>query len=320
MRADGAFRLACRARRVKDGGVILRIERHVRQRPIGQQMPVAHLSDDCFKLGDLRMRDVFGLAADEHPLQRRTILQVLEQSPEPLMIDNGDLGAGIVEAVLQFRAGPPGIEQNRNAAGEQTTKESRRPFRQIAHGDGDAIAFLHARALQRFGDGKRGAREFVVAYPLIAIDYEGLVAVRSRQPKEIAHGRRRILPNARAHAANVALLHLEGRTAARQQRMGFCERHGRKFVGHALGFFYPPPLAGEVARESAPVRASIRPSRSKPAPSTALSGGPPPPHLVRGRMWIASSLSLLATMRGFDRSSSCSSAFSSPTATAVRKW
>ena len=255
MRADGAFRLACRARRVKDGGVILRIERHVRQRPIGQQMPVAHLSDDCFKLGDLRMRDVFGLAADEHPLQRRTILQVLEQSPEPLMIDNGDLGAGIVEAVLQFRAGPPGIEQNRNAAGQQTTKESRRPFRQIAHGDGDAIAFLHPRALQRFGDGKRGAREFVVAYPLIAIDYEGLVAVRSRQPKEIAHGRRRILPNARAHAANVALLHLEGRTAARQQRMGFCERHGRKFVGHALGFFLSqlssPACGGGGARKRA---------------------------------------------------------------------
>ena len=55
-----------------------RIERHVRQRPIGQQMPVAHIADDGFELDDLRVRDVFGLAADEHPLQRRTILQMLE--------------------------------------------------------------------------------------------------------------------------------------------------------------------------------------------------------------------------------------------------
>ena len=43
----------------------------------GQLLPVVHLADDRFELHDLRVRDLFGLAADEDALQRRAILQVL---------------------------------------------------------------------------------------------------------------------------------------------------------------------------------------------------------------------------------------------------
>src|SRR6516164_8136647 len=98
MRAGRALRLAGCGGGVEDGGIILRIERHVRQRPIRQEMPVADLAKDAFELAHLRMRDLLALAADEDALQRRTILQVFEYSFEPLAIDDGDLGAGIIEA------------------------------------------------------------------------------------------------------------------------------------------------------------------------------------------------------------------------------
>jgi hypothetical protein len=142
-------------------------------------MPGAHLAGDGFELGDLRMGNLFALAADKDALERRTIGQLLEQPLESLAIDNGDLGAGIGEAKLQLRPGPPGIEQSGDTADEQTAKERGRPFRHIAHGDGDAIAFLDAGFLERLGDGERGASEFMVAHALITVDDECFVAVRA---------------------------------------------------------------------------------------------------------------------------------------------
>ena len=120
------------------------------------------------------MRDLFGLAADKDALERRAIVQMLEQPLEPLANDMGDLGPGIVEPILQLRAGPPRIEQNGDAAGEQTAKKGGGPFRQIAHGDGDAVALLHAGLLQGFGNRQRRAAKFVIACPLIPIDDECL--------------------------------------------------------------------------------------------------------------------------------------------------
>jgi len=226
VRADGALGFARRARSVKDRGIVVRVERHVWQRPVRQQVPGIDVAGNRFKLGDLRMRHMLALAADENALQRRTIVQMLEQPLEPLAIDDRDLGARIVETKFELGTAPPGIEQSRDAAHEQTAEQCRRPFRHIAHGDGDAIAFANSGLLQRLGDGERGAGETLIARALIAIDDERLVAIGAAQKKDFAHGRRRVFPHPRADAANVAFLDLERRTRLGQRRIGLRKRNG----------------------------------------------------------------------------------------------
>ena len=124
MRAERAFRLSGRARGVKDGGVVLRIER---ARPATAD-PATDARSFTSPMMDSSLvtcgcATSSLVAADKDALERRTVVQMFEQPLEPLAIDDGDLGAGIVEAVLQFRPGPPGIEQSRDTADEQTTKE-----------------------------------------------------------------------------------------------------------------------------------------------------------------------------------------------------
>src|SRR5579863_3781990 len=174
-------------------------------------MPRIDRADDVLELGDLRMRHLLALAADEDALERRTIVQMLGNPLQPFAIDERDLRTGIVEPVFELRAGPPGVEQSGHAAGQEAAEESRRPFRHVAHGDGDAVAFLHARLLQRLGDRQRSAGEALVTRPLVAIDDKSTITVAPSEQKYFAHGRRRVLPNARTHAANVALFDLEGR-------------------------------------------------------------------------------------------------------------
>ena len=93
MGADRALRLPGRARGVENRSVVIRIERHVRQRPVGQALPGVDLADHGFKLGDLWMRHLFALAADEEALQFGAIVQMFRQPPEPLTIDDCDLRA-----------------------------------------------------------------------------------------------------------------------------------------------------------------------------------------------------------------------------------
>ena len=174
------------------------------------------------------MRHLLALAADEHALERRTIVQMLENPLQPFAVDDRDLRSGIFEPVFELRAGPPGVEQGRHAADQETAEEGRRPFRHIAHGDGDAVAFLHPRLLQRLGDRQRRAGEVLVTRPLVAIDDKGPIAVAPSEHKYFAHGRRRVLPHARAHAANVALFDLERRARSGQRRIGLCQRDGRE--------------------------------------------------------------------------------------------
>ena len=93
MGPDRALRFPGRARGVKNGGIVIRIDRHVRQRPVGQKMPGVDLADHGFKLDDLRVRHLFALAADEDALQFGAIVQMFRQPPEPLAIDDRDLRA-----------------------------------------------------------------------------------------------------------------------------------------------------------------------------------------------------------------------------------
>ena len=98
-----------------------------------------------------------------------------------------DLGAGIGEAVLQLRPGPPGVQRRDHGAQRAGGVEGHHPFRHVAHDHRDAVALADALRAASFGDGERGRRdEGLVADPLVLVDQEDLVAVRPRQPKKLA--------------------------------------------------------------------------------------------------------------------------------------
>ena len=206
-------------------------------------MPGIYFADDGFKRRGFGVCDVLACTADENALERRAIVQLPGKPHEPLVIDEGDLGAGIVKPIFELRPGPPGIEQSRDAAGKHATEERRGPFRQVAHGNGDAIALLHAGALQRFGDGERGTRERFVARAIVATDQEGFAAVRAAQQKKLAQGRRRVFPHARTHAANIALLDFKQRTRSGQRGIGLRQRNDRKVLRQHHGLLYAAAVA-----------------------------------------------------------------------------
>jgi hypothetical protein len=113
--------------------------------------------------------------------------------------------------------------------------------------------------------------------------------MRARQPEKLAHGRRRVLPYARAHAANVALLDLKKRAGARQQCVGLGQgERGKLFAQNSTPFLVWDGLTRQVFGERAKI--SVKSSFAIASASDAIQE-------LALEIWIASSHSLLA-MRG----------------------
>src|ERR1700722_10212751 len=99
-------------------------------------------------------------AAEKNPQEIRAIRQMPLQTLETLAVQKGELRAGIDEAVFELGAFPPSVEKRGDAAGDRRSEEGRRPFRQVSHGDGDAVALLQAFGLQSLRDRQRRPSEF----------------------------------------------------------------------------------------------------------------------------------------------------------------
>jgi phosphoglucosamine mutase len=103
----------------------------------------------------------------------------------------------------------------------------------------------------------------------------------------IGHRGRRAAPQRPWPAGDPAVRHRardprHGRRRRQEPGRGSRRRHcGCADHPRRVGSLFPP--AGEVARK-APVGGKFPVAPSKPAPSTALRVGPPPPHFVRGRI------------------------------------
>ena len=87
-------------------------------------------------------------------------LEPAEEGPDALHalgVDEGDLGAGVLEAVAQLLAAPPRVERHDDGAGQGGAPERHDPLGDVAHDDGDAVALLDAEGVaqpvrQRRGD------------------------------------------------------------------------------------------------------------------------------------------------------------------------
>ena len=150
---------------------------------------------------------------------------MLEQTLEPLAIQERDLGAGIGQAVFQLRSGSPGVQRRRDGADEHRAEERDRPFRQIAHRNGDAIALTHAQIAQNRRDVQRGPREALEADAILAMDQKSLAAKCAARRKSFSQSGRRVLPNAEPDARNLTLLYFERRAGAGEARVGVFDRN-----------------------------------------------------------------------------------------------
>ena len=117
--------------------------------------------------------------------------------------------------------GSPGVQRRRDGADEHRAEERDRPFRQIAHRNGDAIALAHAQIAQNCRDVQRGPREALEADAILAMDQKSLAAKGAARRKSFSQSGRRVLPNAERNARNLTLLDFERRAGAGEAGIGF---------------------------------------------------------------------------------------------------
>src|SRR5207302_8797500 len=108
------------------------------------KLPVPYPAENVLELRHFRMRDLLLVATNVDALEIRAVRQMLDDALEALGIREHDFGPAIFQRIFELRAGPPCIERRGDGAGEQRAEESCGPFGQIAHRDGDAVAFAHA--------------------------------------------------------------------------------------------------------------------------------------------------------------------------------
>ena len=260
MRAHRALGPAGGARRVEDGGVVLRVDGDVGRRGGlvhgAQRQGERPLGDRCGtarRLPDLEGSRRLGPVLVGHD-ERAEVGQAAQEGPEalgPLGVDEGHLGAGVLEAVAQLLAAPPRIERHHDGAGERGRPEGHDPLGQVAHDDGDAVALGDAeRRLQAVRQRAGDAVVLREGGPLVLVDQEDGVAVAERHVEDGPERGRRVLPGPGGHAADVELLHLEELAGRRQRGVGLRHGHGRGVLAgaHSAPFSVVPEWSKIAAR------------------------------------------------------------------------
>ena len=180
------------------------------------------------------------------PDQRLQRLGLLERRLRPRYPDGGEVGqriaqrrdplialtiadqqprARIVEAITQLLRLPPGIERHGDRAYAGDGEEGDRPFGQVAHRDGDAIALPHALLLQPMRQRGDGAEPAFIADPVVFIDDELIAGKRcARMTRQRSQAGRLVFPCAHSDAPDRHLLQLEQRSRRAQPLYRFGQR------------------------------------------------------------------------------------------------
>ena len=150
---------------------------------------------------------------------------------EPLGVDKQGLGSGVRKTVFKFRTGPPGIERGDDRTQACPGIEGHRPFRQIAHRHGDAVALRYA--IGPHVGRQRGDR------PIKRLKSDALVLMHEKDSLTVSatgldhrsQGRGRIFPGAHRHTTDNHRIHLEWSAWSGQHGMGRGNRHRRPCIG-----------------------------------------------------------------------------------------
>ena len=159
---------------------------------------------------------------------------------DPLGVDEGHLGARVLEPVAQLLAAPPRVQRDDDGPGQRGAPERHDPLGQVPHDDGDPVALFDPEGgAQPVGQGAGDAVVLGEGRPLVLVDEEDVVAVAERHVHHGAERRRRVLPNPRGHAADVELFHLEELPGGGEGGVGLRDRHRRRILAraaHVLSF------------------------------------------------------------------------------------
>ena len=136
-----ALRAAGGARRVEDGGVVVRADVDLGQRRarLAPRPPS----------GRRRRRHLAEPHADgaHAPTRRRRRGSALD----PLGVGDQHGGRGVAEGEVELVLGPPGVERHEHRADRQDGAGGHHPLGVVAHADGDAVAGPHPVALDQRG-------------------------------------------------------------------------------------------------------------------------------------------------------------------------
>jgi len=216
LRVDGALRPAGGAARVQDGGGIVLVDRHVRQR--GAEIVVP----DLLELGlDLDHRHAQRLARDPR---------------EPLAVADQELRLGVTERIQDLVARPPAVHADRDRAERERRPERDDPFGAVRGEDRDAIALADSEALDEgLRDGRHHLPVLREREPQLVAD-EILVVTEAERALEQRPQVRRTLLEDRHHLAEHRLVHdLERPAGAGELGGDFLE------AGHGRGHLWPRP-------------------------------------------------------------------------------
>ncbi len=222
--------------------------------------------DHLLELLHARVGDVLLVrAADVDLLEIRTVVDVLAETLPALGVDDRELGARVLEAVLELGAGPPRVQRGHDRAGERRGPERDRPLGQVPHDDRDAVAFLHPVGDQARREPRNRPPVRVEGHPLLVVHHVSAVAEERAHGEDLGEGRRRVLPGLDAGAADLALLDFEQRARRRgHQAMRLGDRHRRKPWGQRRGIGRHGSHLGSL--DVASVRlARVFPHGSRPA-------------------------------------------------------
>ncbi len=187
VRAHRALRPAGRARRVHDRGVVLGLDLDVGQRRGGKAPDVG-----------------------EHVLDRG-LAHVRLQAFQAFVIRDQHAGAGVGQPVRQLVSRPPCVQRHDDRADAARRPERHRPLRQVAHGDGDAVALLHAKRHQVRGERVHDLVYLRVGVAAVLVDDERVRAVHRAQLPDRADRRRRVLEDLEHLSAYVHFFDIEHR-------------------------------------------------------------------------------------------------------------
>ena len=237
------------------------------------------------------------LVGHDHGAEVRQAAEEGADPLDPLGVDEGHLGARVLEPVAQLLAAPPGVQRDHDGAGQRGAPEGHDPLGQVPHDDGDAVALFDPEGgAQPVGQGAGDAVVLGEGRPLVLVDEEDVVAVAERHVDDGAQRGRRVLPDAGRHPADVELLHLEELPGGGERCIGVRDRHRRRVLAggaHVPSFSLRsrcasggvedrPAVVGQLRHGLAdvlqrPVAALLLGGRlvdvGEPAPAELLDGG-----------------------------------------------